>query len=151
MALIADYLDRMIVNTILVVLDGSPEASRSARSAVGFALDNVSKVVVLALCSANDAPNGGQATSQGEAQRSANVIREFANTVRIPCELHVLSRGRPAEQIVAEATRRHCDLIWMPGRGAKHDGGNVLDASVVLEVMENVDVPVLLFRSQSGG
>ena len=149
MPLIADYLDRMIVNTILVVLDGSPAASRSARSAVGFALDNVSKVVVLALCDPKEGAQGGHTDSQAEAKRSAIVVREFANKARIPCELHVLPIDRPAEQIVAEATRRHCDLIWMPAPGARQDGGKVLDASVALEVLDKVDVPVLLFRSQA--
>ena len=48
MSLIADSLDRMIVNTILVAVDGSPASLRAARAAVGFAHDHVAKVIVLA-------------------------------------------------------------------------------------------------------
>jgi len=148
MALIADYLDRMIVNTILVAVDGSPASVRAARAAVGFAHEHVSKVIVLAF---SDCAEGEPAKAKGQTEEvrdSTYLIGEYALKARIPCEMHVLHSKSPTEDIVAEATRRHCDLIWLSAPGASNEAGHYLDTAITSEVLSKASVPVMLFRSR---
>ena len=149
MALIADYLDRMIVNTILVAVDGSPASVQAARMAVGFAHDHVSKVVVLVFSNCEEGDSARTSSRCDEARDSAHLIGEYALNARIPCEMNVLRCERPAEEIAAEATRRHCDLIWLAAPAETSDVPCFLDADVAVEVLGRVDVPVMLFRSRT--
>jgi hypothetical protein len=137
MALIADYLDRMIVNTILVAVDGS----------IGFAHDHVSKVIVLAF---SEHEEGGVPAAHDEARDSAYLIGECALNARIPCETNVLHSTQPAEEIVAEARRRHCDLIWLSAATEGTESAHCLDAAVAVDVLGRADVPVMLYRTRTG-
>jgi len=151
MSLIADYVDRMIVNTILVAVDGSPASVRAARAAVGFASDHVSKVIVLAFSQRDGGGDGPGNASSGQdvVQDSAYLIGECALRARIPCEMDILHSRRPAEEIIAEATRRHCDLIWLPAPAEEGEEQHFVDAGMAVEVLGKVDVPVMLFRSRA--
>lgn len=147
MALMADYVDRMIVNSILVAVDGSPSSVQAARTAVGFAHDHVSKVIVLAFSSRPQGSSAG--ATLDHARESAYQIGEYALNARIPCEMNVLHSERPAEEIVAQARRRHCDLIWLPAPGESDHAEGCLDVVVTTEVLGKSDVPVMLFRSRT--
>ena len=145
MPLIADYLDRMIVNAILVAVDGSPSSIQAARTAVGFARDNVSKLILLAFSRYEE---GSVPAAHDEARDSANVIGECALNARVPCEMNVLYSMQPAEVIVAEARRRHCDLIWLPAPVEEDEAGYCLDAAAAVDVLGKADVPVMLYRTR---
>lgn len=146
MALIADYLDRMIVNTILVAVDGSPSSVQAARTAVGFAHDHVSKVIVLAFSKREE---GGMPPAQDDARDSAYLIGECALNARIPCEMNVLHSAQPADDIIAEARRRHCDLIWLPAPDQEGANDHCLGGAVAVDVLGKADVPVMLYRSRA--
>ncbi len=148
MALIADYLERLIVNTILVAVDGSPSSVQAARAAVGFAHDHVSKLIVLAFSERAEGAAVTEPAMHDDARDCAYQIGEYALKARIPCEMDVLHSESPAEEIVAASRHRHCDLIWMP---AASDKGRPypFGAAVATEVLGKADVPVMLFRSRT--
>lgn len=149
MSLIADSLDRMIVNTILVAVDGSPASVRAARAAVGFAHDHVAKIIVLAFSDSEEGLPPQASVKHDDARDSAYLVGEYALKARIPCEMDLLHSERPAEEIIAEAGRRHCDLIWLPASTESGEDKRPLHPGVASEVLTRADVPVMLFRSRA--
>lgn len=145
MALMADYFDRMIVNTILVAIDGSPSSLQAARAAIAFAKENVSKLTVMAFKKPDCA-----ALDRDQLQDAAYEIGMQAQQARVPFELNMVQSQHPADQIVAEALRRHCDLVWIPAPLKEEQDGPCLGTSVAVEVMERSEAPVMLFRSRAG-
>ncbi|HEX7641397.1 MAG TPA: universal stress protein [Burkholderiaceae bacterium] len=149
MSLIADSLDRMIVNTILVAVDGSPASVRAARAAVGFAHDHVAKVIVLAFSDGEESLGSKAPIEHDDARDSAYLIGEYALKARIPCEMDLLYSAQPAEEIIAEAERRHCDLIWLPASMGSGPDERLLHPGVATEVLARTRVPVMLFRARA--
>lgn len=87
--------------------------------------------------------------ARDHARDDAFSIGEFALKSRVPCEMDVLHSTSPGEEIVAEARRRHCDLIWLPAPSETDNVDNALGAGIAVEVLGKVNIPVMLFRSHS--
>lgn len=141
MALMADYHDRMIVNSILLVLDGTPSSVQAGRTAVGFAQEHVSKLVILAF--------GKGEAAGGDIRDSAYLVGEWAQHAGVPCEMSVLRGASCAEDIMAEARRRHCDLVWLPAPAEEGDASACFDARTAIEVLGKAHVPVMLYRKRA--
>jgi len=149
MALIAEYLDRMMLNTILVPIDDSPEAEQAARAAIWFARDNICKVIVLALARHDDL-GGGRPEKLGDIHHKVCLIAEFALSAQVPCETMVLGSMQPVDEILAAATRAHCDLIWFPAYGPTQDDG-MLSQKTASALLDRAVIPVMVFPIRAAG
>jgi nucleotide-binding universal stress UspA family protein len=138
--------------TILVAVDGSPDAAAALRHAQSLARDQHARLILLTV-----APTASpQVVSPGvflpppedAGGLFARILREAADAVApdIGVELR-LDRGRPAQRILAVARECGCDLIVMGfhGHGRLH---HALMGSVSDSVLRTGGLPVLLMRAE---
>jgi nucleotide-binding universal stress UspA family protein len=139
--------------TILVAVDGSPDAAEALRHAASLARDQHAKLVVLTVVPAAPAqavsPAGAVPAPIDPETTYAKILREAVDT--LPPDVGVLTRlvrGRPAKRIVEVAQECGCDLIVMGfhGHGRLH---HALIGSVSDSVMRSSRLPVLLMRASS--
>jgi nucleotide-binding universal stress UspA family protein len=137
--------------TILVAIDGSPDAAAALRHAVSLARDQHARLILLTVMPATApqvATPGAVATPPGASEDAfASILRESVET--LPPDVGVqtrLARGRPAKRIVETAQECDCDLIVMGfhGHGRLH---HALIGSVSGSVLNSSTLPVLLMRA----
>jgi nucleotide-binding universal stress UspA family protein len=137
--------------TILVAIDGSPDAAAALRHAVSLARDQHARLVLLTVMPATApqvATPGAVATPPGASEDAfASILREAVEA--LPPDVGVqtrLVRGRPAKRIVETAQACDCDLIVMGfhGHGRLH---HALIGSVSGSVLNASSLPVLLMRA----
>lgn len=137
--------------TILVAIDGSPDAAAALRHATSLARDQHARLVLLTVVpSAPPPPIGPAGALPAPVDHEAmfgQILREAVDSV--PQDVGVESRlvhGRPAKRIVEVAQETGSDLIVMGfhGHGRLH---HALIGSVSDSVMRASALPVLLLRA----
>jgi nucleotide-binding universal stress UspA family protein len=137
--------------TILVALDGSPDAEAALGHAANLARDQHAKLILLTVVPA--APPqiltpGGATPSPAEREAAfLEILREAVD--RLPPDIGVESRlvhGRPARRILEAAEACRCNLIVMGfhGHGRLH---RALVGSVSGSVLRQSCLPLLLMRA----
>jgi nucleotide-binding universal stress UspA family protein len=137
--------------TILVAVDGSPDAAAALRHAASLALDQHARLIVLTVV---PTPPPQSVSPAGTLPPPVDAERTFARILResvdaLPSDVGVqtrLSRGRPARRILEIAQECGCDLIVMGfhGHGRLH---HALLGSVSDSVLRASGLPVLLMRA----
>ena len=136
--------------TILVALDGSPDAQAALRHASELAHDQHAQLVVLTVVPPPVCVNGIGAAPALVADYEPAFARELHQAIRsVPQEVGVESRlkkGRAAQRILETAEECNADLIVMGfhGHGRLHQA---LRGSVSETVTRESRRPVLLVRS----
>ena len=137
--------------TILVAVDGSPDAAAALRHAQSLARDQHARLVLLTVVPATPtpvvSPGAFLPPPSDAADAFARILREAADALApdVGVELR-LDRGRPAQRILAVARECRCDLIVMGfhGHGRLH---HALMGSVSDSVLRAAAIPVLLMRA----
>jgi nucleotide-binding universal stress UspA family protein len=139
--------------TILVAIDGSPDAAAALRHATSLARDQHARLILLTVVPSAPPPTMGPA---GAVPAPIDTEAMFAQILReavasVPQDVGVESRlvhGRPAKRIVEVAQGTGSDLIVMGfhGHGRLH---HALIGSVSDSVMGATTLPVLLMRGCS--
>jgi nucleotide-binding universal stress UspA family protein len=141
--------------TILVAVDGSPDAAAALRHAASLARDQHAKLIVLTVIPAAPPQVANPAVmlpAPGDADAAfARIVRESVDA--LPSDIGVqtrLARGRPARRILEIAQECGCDLIVMGfhGHGRLH---HALVGSVSDRVLRESRLPVLLMRAARRG
>jgi len=144
-----------IFKKILVPTDGSKVAEKAVEAAIQFAKENGSSLVGLSV--AEDivqwAVIDGTAINylhvENEILENArtNVARlaEQAKSAGVPCEVFTVKAIHPYEEILAHASRHHCDAIFMASHGRKGMERFIL-GSQTQKVLSGATIPVLVFR-----
>jgi nucleotide-binding universal stress UspA family protein len=135
--------------TILVAIDGSPDAAAALRHATSLARDQHARLVLLTVVPSAPPPIGPAGALPAPVDHEAmfgQILREAVDSV--PQDVGVESRlvhGRPAQRIVELAQETGSDLIVMGfhGHGRLH---HALIGSVSDSVMRASALPVLLMR-----
>ena len=138
--------------TILVAVDGSPDAAAALRHAQSLARDQHARLILLTVVPTAPpqvvSPGAFLPPPADAGAAFARILREAADTVApdIGVELR-LDRGRPAQRILAVARESGCDLIVMGfhGHGRLH---HALMGSVSDSVLRAGGLPVLLLRAE---
>jgi nucleotide-binding universal stress UspA family protein len=137
--------------TILVAVDGSPDAAAALRHAASLARDQHAKLIVLTVAQ----PAPAQVISPAAVlpppidpdDTFSRILRDAVD--ELPADVGVetqLTHGRPARRILEIADERDCDLIVMGahGHGRLH---HALIGSVSDKVLRVSRLPVLLMRA----
>ena len=135
--------------TILVALDGSPDARAGLDHAATLACDQHARLIVMTVVPpprhavAVGAPTIVTDHESVYAQELRQVINSLPPTVSVESRLLT---GRPAKRILEVADECRCDLIVMGfhGHGRLH---TALMGSVSATVLRESDRPVLLVRA----
>ena len=139
--------------TILVAIDGSPDAAAALRHATSLARDQHARLILLTVVPSGPPPTigpaGAVAAPIDTEAMFARILREAVESV--PQDVGVESRlvhGRPAKRIVEVAQGTGSDLIVMGfhGHGRLH---HALIGSVSDSVLGATALPVLLMRGCS--
>lgn len=137
--------------TILVAVDGSPDAAAALGHAASLARDQHARLIVLTVAPAaptqSVTPAGALPPPVDSEKTFARILREAVET--LPADVGVqtrLARGRPARRILEVAQESGCDLIVMGfhGHGRLH---HALMGSVSDSVLRHSGLPVLLMRA----
>lgn len=137
--------------TILVGIDGSPDAAAALRHAVSLARDQHAKLILLTVMPppVPQMPGPGMAPPPPADPEEvfARILREAADS--LPDDVGVQTRlvhGKPGKRIIEVASESCCDLIVMGfhGHGRLH---HALAGSVSDTVLRSSHLPVLLMRA----
>jgi nucleotide-binding universal stress UspA family protein len=137
--------------TILVAIDGSPDAEAALHHAVSLARDQHAKLVLLTVMPppTPQMPGPGMAPPPPADPEEvfARILRDAADA--LPDDVGVqtrLVRGKPGRRIIEVASESCCDLIVMGfhGHGRLHQA---LAGSVSDTVLRASHLPVLLMRA----
>ncbi len=137
--------------TILVAIDGSPDADAALHHAVSLARDQHAKLVLLTVVPppTPQLPGPGMAPPPPADPEDvfARILRDAADA--LPDDVGVqtrLVRGKPGRRIIEVASESGCDLIVMGfhGHGRLH---HALAGSVSDTVLRASHLPVLLMRA----
>jgi nucleotide-binding universal stress UspA family protein len=136
--------------TILVAVDGSPDAAAALRHAESLARDQHARLVLLTVVPTPPPQLPGPGAfvpPPGDAGAAfARILREAVDSLAPDVGVEArLDRGRPAQRIVEIARECACDLIVMGfhGHGRLH---HALMGSVSDSVLSASRLPVLLMR-----
>jgi nucleotide-binding universal stress UspA family protein len=144
----AKDLDIML-NTILLPLDGSPLAERALTYAALLARRSQARVVLVEAVQAHARPGADASESQAEVTRGAEAYLKTASerlsAAGVVAEAHVYY-DNPVHAILDAAGRQRADLIVMSTHGR---GGlsRMLYGSVADQILRRATVPVLLVPS----
>lgn len=138
--------------TILVAIDGSPDAAAALCHAQSLARDQHARLILLTVVPAAPpqvvSPGVVLPPPEDAGEAFARILRKAADALApdIGVELR-LDRGRPAQRILAVARECGCDLIVMGfhGHGRLH---HALMGSVSDSVLRAGGLPVLLMRAE---
>jgi nucleotide-binding universal stress UspA family protein len=136
--------------TILVAIDGSPDAAAALRHAESLARDQHARLVLLTVVPTPPPQLPGPGVfvppPADTAVAFARILRQAADSLATDVGVEMrLDRGRPAQRIVEIAQECGCDLIVMGfhGHGRLH---HALMGSVSDSVLSASRLPVLLMR-----
>ncbi|ONN64189.1 universal stress protein [Herbaspirillum sp. VT-16-41] len=140
---------------ILVPTDGSKVAERAVEAAIQFAKENGSSLVGLSVAEDivqwavidGTAINYLQVENEILENARTNVARlaELAKNAGVPCEVFTVKAIHPYEEILAYASRHHCDAIFIASHGRKGMERFIL-GSQTQKVLSGATIPVLVFR-----
>ncbi|KQQ97144.1 universal stress protein [Massilia sp. Leaf139] len=141
---------------ILVPTDGSELAMAAVSAAVDFARVCGADIVALAvaypepvLLSAEGAlaagGDGGVDVLLEQAQRHVAWVADAARAAGVPCTAMTAYSATPADEIVALAGARHCDLIFIASHG-RRGLGRLIAGSVTQQVLARSPVPVMVYH-----
>ncbi|WP_433694644.1 universal stress protein [Herbaspirillum seropedicae] len=144
-----------IFKKILVPTDGSDASERAVQAAVQFAKESGSSLVGLSVAEDivqwavidGTAINYLQVENEILENAKSNVARlaALAKSADVPCETFTVKAVHPYEEILAHASRQHCDAIFMASHGRKGLERFIL-GSQTQKVLANATIPVLVFR-----
>ena len=141
---------------ILVPTDGSPLSQRAVKAAIEFAAATGATIIGLSVAQLYPfmlMPEAGsmvdlslyEDVQDQTAQQHIRLLDEQAKAAQVRCEV-LTSRGiHPYEEIIATATARQCDLIWMASHGRK-GLDKLLLGSETQRVLAHSSIPVLVYR-----
>lgn len=143
---------------ILIPTDGSPVSARAAKAGVAFAKQVGAKVTgycalepVYAQIYGEGYMMAGKSIVHMEkrarqvGERHVAAIGKAARAAGVEFRGHVSKAESPHAGIVAAATQKHCDLIFMASHGRRGIAG-VIMGSVTQKVLAHSRVPVLVYR-----
>jgi len=146
---------------ILIPTDGSPLSHAAAIAAVELARALGARVTALFAAPAATPivyrdliPVGYTTPAKHEtmirkaAAAYLGSIEAAARNAGVPCETVSVTSDFPAEVILAQAKKRHCDLIFMASHGRRGLAG-VLLGSETQKVLVGSAVPVFVYRSRA--
>ena len=149
------------LRTVLVGVDGSPNAAAAADFFASLPLERALDVRVRGVVQPPHVPSSAPASIQralrpavdeivnertAELEKALAVVAEpLVDTVRVQAAVVL---GRPADAIVQEATARTADLIVVGARGLGHVT-RVLLGSVSEHVLRHAECPVLIVKERS--
>lgn len=91
-------------------------------------------------------PPDHQAMIRKAAQTCLGVIERAARAAGVPCEVVSLTSHFPADDILATAKERGCDLVFMASHGRRGLRRNSLLGSETQKVLSRAPIPVLVHR-----
>jgi len=141
---------------ILVPTDGLPVSEKSARAAIDFAAATGAAVVALSVAQLFPymlMPEAGAMvdlsayeTAQDQtAQKHVDIIKKIAADANVTCEA-IATRGvHPYEEILATASDKHCDVIWIASHG-RRGLDKLLLGSETQRVLAHATIPIIVYR-----
>ncbi len=141
---------------ILVPTDGSPVSEKSARAAIEFAAATGASVVALSVAQLYPymlMPEAGamvdlsayEEAQDQTAHTHVGVVKQMAVDAKVACET-IATRGvHPYEEILATATDKQCDAIWIASHG-RRGLDKLLLGSETQRVLAHATMPVLVYR-----
>ena len=141
---------------ILVPTDGSPLSERAVKAAIEFSAATGASIVGLSVAQLYPfmlMPEAGsmidlsvyEDVQDQTAQQHINKLEEQAKAANVRCEVLTSRAVHPYEEIIATATARQCDLIWMASHGRK-GLDKLLLGSETQRVLSHTTIPVLVYR-----
>ena len=142
--------------TILLPTDGSPLSEKAAATAIQFAQLNGAKIVAISVVQPfplSAFGDGGVVLDAGlyeqqmqeAAQKNVDKVGAMAQAANVPFEGVTAVSVSPYEEIVATATKNHCDIILMASHG--RTGLNKLFlGSETQKVLAHTHLPVMVLR-----
>lgn len=141
---------------ILVPTDGSPLSERAVKAAIEFAAATGASIVGLSVAQLYPfmlMPEAGsmidlsvyEDVQDQTAQQHIRKLEEQAQAAKVRCEVLTSRAIHPYEEIIATATARQCDLIWMASHGRK-GLDKLLLGSETQRVLSHTAIPVLVYR-----
>ena len=141
---------------ILVPTDGSPVSEKSARAAIDFAAATGAGVVALSVAQLYPymlMPEAGamvdlsayEEAQDQTAQKHVDIIKKIAADANVTCEA-IATRGvHPYEEILATASDKHCDVIWIASHG-RRGLDKLLLGSETQRVLAHATIPIFVYR-----
>ena len=141
---------------ILVPTDGSPVSEKSAKAAIEFAAATGASVVALSVAQLYPymlMPEAGamvdlsayEEAQDQTAQKHVDTVNKMAADAKVTCEA-IATRGvHPYEEILATASDKHCDAIWIASHG-RRGLDKLLLGSETQRVLAHAAIPVLVYR-----
>jgi nucleotide-binding universal stress UspA family protein len=142
--------------TILVPTDGSDLSRKAVRTAVEFARQHGSKLIMISVAE----PYPLLAVGEGAfientelyekqmaqyAQQHVGEAADIAAAAQVPCETIVAFSMHPYEEIIKAANERGCDAIFMASHG-RSGLGRIFLGSETQKVLTHSTIPVLVLR-----
>jgi len=144
---------------ILIPTDGSKLSNEAAEAGVRlakalgarvtgfFAAPPATPIVYKALLPVGYAtPDEHQKMIEKTARSCLGVIEKAAKAAGVPCETASVTSDFPADAIIAAATKRRCDLVFMASHGRRGLRRSSLLGSETQKVLSNGKLPVLVYR-----
>ena len=141
---------------ILVPTDGSPVSEKSAKAAIEFAASTGASVVALSVAQLYPymlMPEAGamvdlsayEEAQDQTAQKYVDAVKKMATDAKVGCEA-IATRGvHPYEEILAAASDKHCDAIWIASHG-RRGLDKLLLGSETQRVLAHATLPVIVYR-----
>jgi len=143
---------------ILIPTDGSPVSAKAVKAGIAFAKSTGAKVTgycalepVYAQIYSEGYMIPGKSIARTEkrarqvGERHVAVISKAAKAAGVPFQGHVTKADSPHAGIIAAATQRHCDLIFMASHG-RRGIAELIMGSVTHKVLTHSRIPVLVYR-----
>lgn len=143
---------------VLVPTDGSNLSTKAIKQAVKFSQAIGAKITGLHVMPEfmiqgyMEFPAYGQWSqeefvkeTEQEASKFLDVIKQEADSARVPCNLVTERGNQPYRAIIDVAQKRSCDLVFMASHGRRGLGALVL-GSETNKVLTHSKIPVLVSR-----
>lgn len=142
--------------TIMVPTDGSELSQKAVKAAIEFAKENHAKVIGLAVAEPYPYSPLAETTFLPDPQTYDKGMQEVAHAHLQQIASEAEAAGLqfegvtalnfdPADEILATATNRGCDIIFMASHG-RRGFGRLLLGGVTQKVLTQTKIPVLVFR-----
>jgi nucleotide-binding universal stress UspA family protein len=144
---------------ILLPYDGSPLSERALSEGIRIAKHAQAKITLLNVVAPYHLPLAGDHTSHAVKEIERQFLAEFekrasamldkarslAAAAGVDCDSVVHPGLHPYEEIIAQASKRRCDLILMASHGRRGLQGLLLGSETV-KVLTHCAIPVLVVR-----